>query len=408
MENKINVNPETETLINTFCEITSSTNPHEALFYLESHNFDMETAVTTYIETNPSDPVSAAGDPQSPTESDDPSSNPSRSRTPSPDRSSQQPHPSSSPYNLRSSKPKNASQAGGSGTGRRSGRIRTFSDLNRQGAQGSGSDSDNPQEYYTGGEKSGMLVQDPSKMNDVDALFRQARQTQPVGGPVENIPPPSSRSFVGTARRLTGETVASAPQPPEVVNHTITFWRNGFTVDDGPLRRLDDPENRPFLESVGNSECPLELQPPDRKTAVHVSLIRKEENCPAQEKRKTPFHGVGRTLASSSVNEDKKVESSDRAPSFPTAPAPSIGLSVDQTRPSTSIQLRLADGTRMVSRFNTHHTVRDIRGFIDASRPGAPRTYQLQTVGFPPKQLANLEQTIEQAGLANSVIVQRV
>lgn len=404
MENKITVNPETETLINTFCEITSSTDPHEALFYLESHNFDMETAVTTYIETNPPDPVSAAGNPQSPAESDNPSSNPSRSRTPSPDRGSQQPQPSS-PYNLRSSRPKSASQAGGSGTGRRSGRIHTFSDLNRQGAQGSGSDSDNPQEYYTGGEKSGMLVQDPSKMNDVDALFRQARQTQPV----ENIPPPpSSRSFVGTARRLTGETVASAPQPPEVVNHTITFWRNGFTVDDGPLRRLDDPENRPFLESVGNSECPLELQPPDRKTAVHVSLIRKEENCPAQEKRQTPFHGVGRTLASSSVNEDKKVESSDTASSFTTAPAPAIGLSVDQTQPSTSIQLRLADGTRMVSRFNTRHTVRDIRGFIDASRPGAPRTYQLQTVGFPPKQLTDLEQTIEQAGLANSVIIQRV
>lgn len=85
-----------------------------------------------------------------------------------------------------------------------------------------------------------------------------------------------------------------------------------------------------------------------------------------------------------------------------------MGLVVDQASPSTSIQLRLADGTRMVSRFNYYHTIRDIRGFIDASRPGAPRTYQLQTVGFPPKQLTDLEQTIEQAGLANSVVIQKL
>lgn len=87
-------------------------------------------------------------------------------------------------------------------------------------------------------------------MNDVDAIFNQARQTQPVGGPVENLPPSSSRSFTGTARRLTGETVPSAPQRPEVVTHNITFWSNGFTVDDGPLRRLDDPENAHFLEVI--------------------------------------------------------------------------------------------------------------------------------------------------------------
>lgn len=85
-----------------------------------------------------------------------------------------------------------------------------------------------------------------------------------------------------------------------------------------------------------------------------------------------------------------------------------MGLVVDQALPSTSIQLRLADGTRMVSRFNYHHTIRDIRGFIDASRPGGPRTYQLQTVGFPPKQLSDLDQTIEQAGLANSVVLQKL
>ena len=30
----------------------------------------------------------------------------------------------------------------------------------------------------------------------------------------------------------------------------IKFWSNGFSVDDGPLRSLEDPENKQFLDSV--------------------------------------------------------------------------------------------------------------------------------------------------------------
>lgn len=89
------------------------------------------------------------------------------------------------------------------------------------------------------------------------------------------------------------------------------------------------------------------------------------------------------------------------------AAAPSPSLVVDETVPTTSIQIRLADGTRLVAKFNHHHTVNDIRAFIDSSRPGAPVNYQLQTMGFPPKPLTDLSQTIEQAGLANSVVLQK-
>ncbi|KAE9457938.1 hypothetical protein C3L33_10157, partial [Rhododendron williamsianum] len=236
---------------------------------------------------------------------------------------------------------------------------------------------------------SGMLVQDPSKANNVDAIFAQARQVGAVEGPPDHLrPSSSSRSFTGTGRLLSGESVSSTPQPPEAVTHNITFWRNGFTVDDGPLRRLDDPENASFLQSIAKSECPKELVPADRKTAVQVQLMRKEENCPIPEKRVPTFQGMGRTLGSSSTSTEPTEATTT---TLTTAPAPAMGLVVVDTLPSTSIQLRLADGTRMVSRFNYHHTVRDIRAFIDASRPGGARTYQLQTVGFPPKQLTDLD-----------------
>ena len=97
-----------------------------------------------------------------------------------------------------------------------------------------------------------MLVQDPTKGNDVDSLFNQARQMGAVEGPIDNArSSSSSSSFTGTGRLLTGETVRSAPDQPESIIHNIVFWSNGFTVNDGPLRRLDDPENASFLEVSG-------------------------------------------------------------------------------------------------------------------------------------------------------------
>ncbi|XP_027335752.1 plant UBX domain-containing protein 4-like [Abrus precatorius] len=287
----------------------------------------------------------------------------------------------------------------------RAGRIRTLSDLNRPSAD-SDSDSDGPQEYYTGGEKSGMLVQDPSKGNDVDAIFNQARQLGAVERPLDQLQePPRSTSFTGTGRLLSGETVQSTSQQPEAVVHNIVFWSNGFTVNDGPLRRLDDPENASFLESIKKSECPKELEPADRRSSVNVNLIRRNENYPEPEKQHVPFQGVGRTLGSSSTSMAPDLTAAATPPN--TAPAPSTGLVVEQSLPSTSIQLRLADGTRLISHFNYHHTISDIRAFIDASRPGGRQNYQLQIMGFPPKVLADETQTIEQAGLANSVVIQK-
>ncbi|CAL0334586.1 unnamed protein product [Lupinus luteus] len=287
-----------------------------------------------------------------------------------------------------------------------SSRIRTLSDLNRPSAD-SDSDSDAPQEYYTGGEKSGMLVQDPTKGSDVDAIFNQARQLGAVERSLDQLQePPRSTSFTGTGRLLSGETVQSAPQQPEAVVHNIVFWSNGFTINDGPLRSLDDPENASFLESIKKSECPKELEPADRRSSVNVNLIRRNEKYPEPARQQpVSFQGVGRTLGSSSTS----VAPEPIAVSTPLngAPTPSAGLVVDQSLPSTSIQIRLADGTRLISHFNLNHTVSDIRGFVDASRPGAQRNYQLQMMSFPPKVLTDHTQTIEQAGLANSVVIQK-
>lgn len=124
-------------------------------------------------------------------------------------------------------------------------------------------------------------------------------------------------------------------------------------------------------------------------------------------KRRSAFQGVGRTLGSDTPT-TAAPEPTVAATPFHSAPSPTSGLVVDSSLPTTSIQLRLADGTRMVSRFNHHHTIGDIHAFIGASRPGGTSNYQLQAMGFPPKQLTDLNQTIEQAGIANSVVIQKL
>ena len=115
------------------------------------------------------------------------------------------------------------------------------------------------------------------------------------------------------------------------------------------------------------------------------------------------FQGVGRTLGSS--NNSASIEQTVDAFPLNAAP-PSTSPVVDETLPSTSIQLRLADGS-MVTHFNYQHTISDIRAFIDSSRPGGAQNYQLQLMGFPPKLLSHPTQTIEQVGLANSVVIQK-
>lgn len=384
--------PDNKQLVETFCALTSTT-PEEATFFLESHNFDLDSAVSTFFENSDSTQQH-----QQLTESPSPS--------PTPAIFSSNPQPVS--MDSRDKKPASRKPASTS-------RVRTLADLNRGSDHdhGSGSDSDTPQEYYTGGEKSGIAVQGPPKKgNDVDSIFDQARQVA-VDAPALHSSS-SSRSFTGTGRLLlSGEQVMSAPPPPEDIVHNITFWRNGFTVNDGPLRSLGDPENGPFMQSIMRSECPKELEPADRRTQVRVNLSKREGDFPEPEVRQVSFQGAGRTLGSSSSSTETsaavdRTTAAAAAPPLTTAPTPSVGLIVNGELPSTSIQLRLADGTRMVARFNYHHTISDIRAFIDASRPGSPRTYTLQTVGFPPKQLTDVSQTIEDAKLANSVVLQKL
>lgn len=243
----------------------------------------------------------------------------------------------------------------------------------------------------------------------VEDLFKKAKEHGAQQGNPEDLLTSAElpyRAFTGAGRTLSGEVRPGTSAQDEMRGtprvHTITFWGNGFTVDDGNLRRFDDDTSLPFLRSISKGECPRELEPADRSIAVTVNLVRRdhEEWKPKPVPKYQAFAGSGRTLGSSNAT----------APSPEATDVEKSGhTNVDDSKPSTSIQIRLADGTRMVSRFNLDQTVMDIRKFIDLSCPGPPPAYTLMNANeFPPKPLNDLHQTIESANLANAVVNQRL
>ncbi|KAF8157358.1 ubiquitin-related domain-containing protein, partial [Mycena galopus ATCC 62051] len=72
---------------------------------------------------------------------------------------------------------------------------------------------------------------------------------------------------------------------------------------------------------------------------------------------------------------------------------------MDRTQPTTSVQIPLRDGTRIVYRMNLTHTVRDLRSFINRYRPeNLIRPYIIGTT-FPNRTLDDTAASIKEAGV---------
>lgn len=79
-------------------------------------------------------------------------------------------------------------------------------------------------------------------------------------------PPPSSSAGRGGAglfdnivQRASNPAEDAGALPPidsEGNSRRITMYRNGFTVDDGPLRDINAPESRAFIASLENGDVP--------------------------------------------------------------------------------------------------------------------------------------------------------
>ena len=229
-----------------------------------------------------------------------------------------------------------------------------------------------------------------------------------------NVPRPGgdearapNSNFTGTARTLGGDEAesqiiedptTSAPRRPHLVERRLHFWEDGFSVDDGPLYRTDDPANAEILAMIRQGRAPLHIMNVEHTQEVDVKLEQHAEKYVAPKKKYKPFSGSGQRLGSPAPGPGTSDAGSiapvtnNTTSAFTESAPPAIDI--DESQPTISLQVRLGDGTRLVSRFNTSHTIGDVYNFIDASSPASQgRPWVLMTT-FPSKELQDKAQAL--------------
>ncbi|XP_061908584.1 NSFL1 cofactor p47 [Entelurus aequoreus] len=301
-------------------------------------------------------------------------------------------------------------------------RVTSFRDLMHEAEDES--DEEEGQRFFAGGsERSGQQIVGPPKKkspNDVvEDLFKGAKEHGAVpldrsgGGSGESS---KAKAFDGGGYRLgaapeeesayvsSGRRNANAQQDVHVV---LKLWKSGFSLDEGELRNYSDPGNAHFLEAIRRGEIPLELRQRSRGGQVNLDMEdHRDEDFSKPRMAFKAFGGEGQKLGCATPHLVAAPASQlDQAADEAQANA---GVNLDTSQPVTSIQIRLADGGRLVQKFNHTHRVSDLRQFLVAARPAmAAREFVLMTT-FPSKELSDESETLQQANLLNAVIVQRL
>lgn len=219
--------------------------------------------------------------------------------------------------------------------------------------------------------------------------------------------PAAPSRFTGTARTLGGDDTesqiiedpaASRPQRPEPVERRLHFWADGFSVDDGPLYEANDPQNAAILQQIKNGRAPLHILNVTHDQEVDVKLEQHKEKYTPPKKKYKAFQGGGQRLGSPTPGIESHAQVPSAQAAAPVAAA-STGSSqptmdVNENEPTISLQIRLGDGTRLVSRFNATHTIGDVYAFVNASSPSSRgRAWALMTT-FPSKELQDKTQVL--------------
>lgn len=217
--------------------------------------------------------------------------------------------------------------------------------------------------------------------------------------PTSDDSQPRQSHFTGAARTLGGDdapsrviepaNVSSGPQIPQRVHRTLHFWADGFSVDDGDLYRSDDARNKEALEGIRQGRAPLSIMNVQRGQEVDVEIRQHEEKYVKPKPKYQPFAGQGVRLGSPTPGASSAAATSSSAPATSQDTNEPAKPDVDESQPIVTLQIRLGDGTRLTSRFNTTHTIGDVYQFVAAASPiSQSRPWALMTT-FPSKELTD-------------------
>ncbi|KAL4927768.1 P-loop containing nucleoside triphosphate hydrolase protein [Aspergillus undulatus] len=351
------MNPaEHDEVVSQFCAMTRA-RPDEAQGYLATNGWDLEAAVTEFFAEQDETAGSAepAGRPVAKSSSSTPRESSSSRRQPSK-------------------------------------KFATLGDLTTGAGDSSDDDDDVNQDFFAGGEKSGLAVQNPDDLKK--KIIEKARRTQL---PASDDNEPRRDNFTGSARTLGGEDTPSRvieapsapaqPQVPRRVRRTLHFWVDGFSVDDGDLYRSDDPQNSEILNSIRQGRAPLSIMNAQHGQDVDVEIKQHDENYVRPKPKYKPFAGQGQRLGSPTPGVRTSV-ASEPTPAPQSSPEPPK-TNVDESQPAVTLQVRLGDGTRLTSRFNTTHTIGDVYDFVSAASPQSQSRSWVLLTTFPSKELTD-------------------
>lgn len=252
--------------------------------------------------------------------------------------------------------------------------------------------------FYTGGADtgSGQAVAARHEENESSDFFSELRRSG-----ANDIRQFNARStaFQGAGRRVGHTPDASPPIAPDVKptrSVTLTFYRNGFVVDDGPLRDPAEPSNAEFFREIMAGRIPKELQDkyPNIEIELHVLDCREADRPTAP--RFVAFHGEGKTLGGSD------------GPRCAPQPSAAAHIVMQDGMEQSAVMLQLPDGSRTKVPVNpTIHTVEMLYGTAATISSLPLGSFTLQARDIPPRNLVDMKQTLDAAGLRNSTVVVR-
>ncbi|XP_011865775.1 PREDICTED: NSFL1 cofactor p47 isoform X2 [Vollenhovia emeryi] len=375
-------------LVSQFADVTG-VDAERALFYLESSAWQLEVALTSFYENDePAELVTDSLDVQQAEAPEDSAGAMSNKQAKSDSTES------------RGAKPKP--------------KFGTLNDLRNSD---SSSEEEEGQAFYAGGsEHSGQQVLGPGKKKKdlISDMFKSCQEQSIATDPPKIGGQQRPNTFRGTGYKL-GQTSsdsevmgANADQRSSNGLIVLKLWKDGFTINDSEIRSYDEAENRDFLDAIKRGEIPAEIRQQVQGAELRLDMEdhRHETYVPSKTKVKA-FSGKGHMLGSPSPATVGMTVPTDPADQAANEAQAKKELELDASKPTTTLQIRLADGSIVKAQFNLSHTVADLRRYIIAMRPQyALRDFSLLTV-YPTKELAE-DKTIEEAGLQNSAIMQRL
>ncbi|KJZ74516.1 hypothetical protein HIM_06112 [Hirsutella minnesotensis 3608] len=265
-------------------------------------------------------------------------------------------------------------------------------------------DDDGRGNLFAGGEKSGLAVQDPKQEGGsrgiINDILAKAKANASRPDAASEAGPSTSSRFRGTGMTLGGEGVESRAIPDplgpsrsvnlEPQERVLHVWQDGFSIDDGELRRFDDPANQADLSMIRSGRAPLHLMNVQHDQPVDVKLHQHDTPYTPQPRRYKPFSGEGRRLGSPvpgvAAGSGSSSSSTAAATTQPSAASVHTEPVVDSSQPTIMIRIQMPDGTRLPARFNTTQTIGDVYGFVQGASPETRNRPWVLATTFPNKE----------------------